>query len=234
MIEVVFFDAGETLLHPHPSFPELFASVCRRRGVDVSADAVRVVQERLAPHLVELGEATGVEQPSLSPEGSRTFWSYLYRRFLAELRVADESLVGELYETFSHISSWKLYDDALPALSALAERGYRLGLISNFERWLEELLVELEVGDVFDFTVISGVEGTEKPDPAIYKIALERAGVDAGRAVHVGDSPTFDVAPASSLGIATVLVDRVERYPHAEGLKVRSLEEVPGLVARLG
>ncbi|CAN5535064.1 HAD family hydrolase [soil metagenome] len=229
----MFFDAGETILHPHPSFPELFSAVCGRNGVDVPTEQVRAVQERLAPHLVDLGEATGVEKPSLSPEGSRTFWTYLYRRLLGELGIEDESLVGELYGTFSHVSSYKLFDDVLPVLAELEKRGHRLGLISNFERWLEEMLVELEVGDLFDVTVISGLEGMEKPDPAIYEVALERAEVEPGRAVHVGDSPVMDVVPASSVGMATVLVDRAGRYPDAEGHRVGSLTELPDLVATL-
>jgi putative hydrolase of the HAD superfamily len=233
VIDVVFLDAGETILHPHPSFPELFSQVCGSRGFDVPTERVRSVQERLAPHLVDLGEATGVDKPSLSAEGSRTFWSYLYRRLLGELGIEDEALVGELYATFSHISSYKLFDDVLPALDELGARGYRLGLISNFERWLEEMLVELEVGHRFEITVISGVEGMEKPDREIYEIALGKAGVEPERAVHVGDSPALDVAPASSVGMATVLVDRQDRYPDENGPRVRSLEEVPEVVARL-
>jgi putative hydrolase of the HAD superfamily len=230
---MVFFDAGETILHPHPSFPELFSKVCRRRGVEVVSGDVRDVQERLAPHLVDLGEATGVDKPSLTAEDSRRFWTYLYRRLLAELGVEDESLVGQLYATFSHTSSYKLFDDVLPVLEELDRRGYRLGLISNFERWLEEMLVELEVGHIFDVTVISGVEGVEKPDPAIYAVALERAGVGPRLAVHVGDSPVLDVEPASSVGMTTVLLDRVGRYPDAPGLRVGSLAELPAVLETL-
>ena len=43
MIEVVFLDAGETILHPHPSFPELFSSTAARRGIEVSPEAVAPV-----------------------------------------------------------------------------------------------------------------------------------------------------------------------------------------------
>lgn len=233
VIEVVFFDAGETLLHPHPSFAELFAQVCRRNGVEVDPRDVREAQERLAPHLVDLNESTGVDAPSLSAQDSRRFWSHLYRRLLEELDIAEERLVGELYATFSHMSSYKLFDDVLPVLGSLARSGYRLGLISNFERWLEEMLIELEVGNHFDVTVISGVEGVEKPDVRIYEVALEKAGVDAGRTVHVGDSPVLDVEPASAVGMNAVLVDRAGRYPDAPGLRVDSLAEVPEVVGRL-
>ncbi|HET7481574.1 MAG TPA: hypothetical protein VFK89_01810, partial [Actinomycetota bacterium] len=67
-IDIVFFDAGETLLHPHPSFPELFATTVGTAGFDVTPEKVGEVQGRLAPHLVELAEESGVEKPSLSAE----------------------------------------------------------------------------------------------------------------------------------------------------------------------
>jgi putative hydrolase of the HAD superfamily len=233
LIEFVFFDAGETLLHPHPSFPELFSEVCRRNGVDVAAEEVSRAQERLAPHLVDLDESIRVDAPSLDPEASRRFWSYLYRRLLQEVGAPDERLVDELYRTFSHISSYKLFDDVLPVLDRLGAIGYRMGLISNFERWLEEMLVELEVGHRFEVAVISGIEGVEKPDPGIYRSALERAGVDPARAAHVGDSPELDIAPALAVGMTGVLVDRVGRYPDASGPRVRSLAELPEVLESL-
>ena len=233
MIQIVFFDAGETILHPHPSFPELFAQVVNDKGHVVSIEDARSVQSRLAPHLVDLAEDSGVTDPSLSADASLHFWSFLYRRLLAELGIEDEALVQRLYETFSDSSSYRLFDDALPAMSALRGAGYRLGLISNFEEWLEEMLVELEIGDLFDVRVISGLEGVEKPDRRIYELALERAGLDPGSAAHVGDSPAMDVEPAKSVGIHAILLDRFDRYPDAEVTRVRSLQELPVLIGGL-
>ena len=233
MIEIVFFDAGETLIHPHPSFPELFATVCRGQGHDIAADHVADVQERLAPHLVDLAEETGVEHgPSLSARDSEIFWTFLYRRLLAELDLPDD-LAPELYRVFSDSATYRLFDDALPVLNELGAAGYRLGLISNFEGWLEKILVEQEVGHLFDTTVISGVEGVEKPDPGIYRLALERSEVDAARTVHVGDSMKLDVEPARSVGINPILIDRAGRYPDADCPTISSLAELPGVVARL-
>lgn len=230
--EVVFFDAGETLIHPHPSFAELFADVVTREGHALEPGQVREVQERLAPHLVDIAEDTGVEMPTVSPEGSRAFWGYLYERFLGELGL-PRFLVGTLYGVFSSTATYRLFDDALPTLDRLAAAGYRLGLISNFERWLENILIEQEVGQVFDCVVISGVEGIEKPDPQIYRLALERANVPAVAAVHVGDSVRLDVEPAARVGMTPVLLDRVGRYSSSEFPKIASLEELPPLLANL-
>ena len=232
-VEIVFFDAGETLVHPHPSFPELFSRVCERAGVPVSAADVQAIQGRLAPHLVDIAEDTGVANPSLSPEDSRTFWSFLYRRFLRELGIENERLVDDLFATFSSVSSYALFDDVHETLERLVKDGYRIGLISNFEGWLDDMLVELEVGHIFDPAIISGVVGIEKPDPAIYRRALEAAGVRAESAVHVGDSPGLDVEPASSVGMRPVLIDRFDRYPDQEVTRIKTLTELPGVVARL-
>jgi putative hydrolase of the HAD superfamily len=233
MIDIVFFDAGETLLHPHPSFPEVFADVCNENGRPVSVDQVGEVQGRLAPHLVDLAEETGVENPTFSQKESVEFWSYLYRRFLQELGIEDEDLVAKLYERFSTTSTYRLFEDALPALRAVSASGFRIGLISNFEGWLEEMLVELEVGHLFDVKVISGVDGVEKPDPEIYRLALERAGSDPTESVHVGDSPGLDVEPSKEVGITPVLLDRHDRYPGLDVRRIASLKELEPLVAKL-
>ena len=232
-IEMVFFDAGETLIHPYPSFPELFAQVCARRGVSVQADTVRDVQERLAPHLVDLAEDTGVTQPSLDPEDSRVFWTFLYRRLLEELGIDEPRLPEDLYATFSASASYKVFDDVVSALTELEEAGCRLGLISNFEGWLQNILIEQELGESFDVSVISGLEGVEKPDPRIYRVAIERAGVDPGSAVHIGDSMAMDVRPAREVGMKAVLLDRVGRYRDAGCPTISTLKELPSLVSKL-
>ena len=233
-IEMVFFDAGETLLRPYPSFVELFATTCKAHGVDIEPEEVAGIRARLAPHLLELAEESGVDKPSLFPDRSYEFWGYVYRRFLAERGIVDEELVRRLFDVFSDSQSYKLYDDSLSTLVDLQESGYRLGLISNFEGWLEKLLIELEVGHLFETSVISAFEGLEKPDPAIYELALERAGIDAGVAAHVGDSPVNDAAPAASVGMVPVLLDRDGVYGHmSDYLKVDSLQELPDLLAKL-
>ena len=232
-IEVIFFDAGDTLLGPHPSFPELFSQVCAERGYDVTPELVIQVQNELAPHLIDLAEDTGVDNPSFSSEASKKFWGYLYKRFLEALDIGDVGLAEALLHRFSTGSSYMLFDDVLPTLRGMHAQGYRLGLISNFEQWLEERLIELEVGQLFDVSVISGFVMIEKPDPAIYELALERAQVEPRRAVHVGDSMTMDVEPARSVGIHPVLLDRRGRYTDSEVLRIESLEELPGVVANL-
>jgi putative hydrolase of the HAD superfamily len=238
-VKIVFFDAGETILHPHPSFSELFASVCRDAGHQVTTGDVEEVQARLAPHLMDLEHDADDEDArpyagsSLDEGEARRFWLYLYRRFVAELGLRDDSLPDALFAKFTDLATYKLFDDVAPALRELHEDGLRLGLISNFERWLEELLVELDVGHLFDVTLISGVAGIEKPDSRMYELALHKAGVTPDEAVHVGDSPSMDAEPAAAVGMKVVLLDRAGRYADAPWPRIESLKELRAAISKL-
>lgn len=233
MIEVVFFDAGETILHPHPSFPELFSSTVARRGIDVSPDVVAPVLYGALRNMDRYVTELGLINPSGSAESSRRLWVHIYERCLEDLGIDDGALAADLFAVFSDVSTYRLFPDALPAIRQLQADGYILGLISNFEGWLEDLLIELEVGHVFDVAVISGLEGVEKPDPRIYEIALEKAGAEPSAAVHVGDSLSLDVQPAGRVGMKAVLLDRAGRHSEVDCPTIGSLEELPALLANL-
>jgi len=225
----VFFDAGETLVHPHPTFPDLFSQVLIREGHDVQPETIR---ERI--HVVSDRFARAAETNELwttTPERSRAFWHDVYGIFFRELGISDANgLIDVIYAEFTDLANYRLFEDVVPVLGRLKDTGMRLGVISNFEAWLERLLDQLGVTAFFDVRVISGVEGMEKPDPRIFELAMSRAGVDAVGSVHVGDDPRMDVAPAAALGMLPVLIDRRGRYPDATGARITSMEELPAVL----
>ncbi|MFL5799917.1 MAG: HAD family hydrolase [Actinomycetota bacterium] len=230
MIRAVLFDAGETLLSAHPSFPELLATTLRTEGHDHVTPGLIHDQVRLVGPLFEEATKQG-RLWSTSAEESLAFWSELYRVLLGALGVPfTEELARTLYGTFTDVANYRLFDDALPVLAKLRDAGLRLGLISNFEQWLERLLEHLEVTDFFEVRVISGVEGMEKPDPKIFRLALDRMGVAPEHAAYVGDNVTYDVEPAAALGMTGVLLDRRGRNEDFQGLRIASLDELPGVL----
>jgi putative hydrolase of the HAD superfamily len=225
----VFFDAGETLVYPHPSFPELLAQILRQEGHRIDPATIR---EKL--HVVADVFTTAASEGELwstSPERSRRFWDRVYRRLLDELGVPfGDGLARRIYSTFTDIANYRLFPDVIATLERLRAVDLRLGVVSNFEEWLERLLESLGVSAYFDVRVISGVEGVEKPDARIFHLALERSGMVPEESVYVGDSPSFDIAPAQAVGMFAVLLDRRGRYPEHPGPRVASLEELPDAI----
>ena len=225
----VFFDAGETLVHPHPTFPDLFVEILRREGHDVSPETVRerghVVFDRFR------SAAQANELWTTSPERSRRFWHDVYAIFLRELHIPDANgLIDVVYAEFTDLANYRLFDDVPPVLDRLRDAGLVLGVVSNFEEWLERLLEELGVRRYFQVSVISGVEGFEKPDPRIFQLAMARADVTPERSVYVGDSPEIDVDPALALGMFPVLIDRRARFLDAPGPRITAMDQLPALL----
>jgi putative hydrolase of the HAD superfamily len=227
-LRAVLFDVGETLVHPAPSFPELFSTVVAAEGHARSPEAVIEASRAVFHRFSEA--ARDVELWTTSPERSARFWKSVYERMLGELDIPDDGhLADVLYATFTDPSNYELFDDVEPTLDELEAAGLVLAIVSNFEAWLEDLLGSLGVRDRFAARVISGREGVEKPDLRIFELALERLSLDPADAMYVGDNPEFDIVPAATLGMTPVLIDRRGRYPDAEGTRIADLRELPSL-----
>ena len=221
----VFFDVGETLVHPSPSFPELFAQVLEREGHHVHPDDVLSASRAVTSRFSEASRDGDLW--TTSPERSRVFWRSVYASMLGELGLPSvDGLRDALYRAFTDRSNYTLFDDVRPVLERLTSEGYTLGLVSNFEAWLDDLLADLGVREAFAVRVISGIEGIEKPDPRIYRLALDRAGVDATDAAYVGDNPEFDVDPPAALGMFPVLIDRRERHGDHVGARITDMADL--------
>lgn len=228
----VFFDAGETLVHPAPSFAELFATIVTREGHPREPLQIQEGLTMVSDAFDEAARANALW--TTSPESSRRFWGMVYDRFLDVLCIPQgDGLVETLYREFTDLGNYEAFDDVRPALDRLLDDGLRVGLISNFEPWLDDLLVRLELKSLFDVRVISGVEGMEKPDPRIFLLALERAGLAPEEAVYVGDIPDFDVTPAASVGIYPILIDRRMRHASFDGpgTRIASMSELSDALA---
>jgi putative hydrolase of the HAD superfamily len=233
----LFFDVGETLVYAHPSSAEIMAEVCRETGWPIDAAQIEAADALVWPRVAER-QASG-ELYSVSAENSARFWTWVYSQILAEL-AAPATLRADLarrfHDRFMALETWRLYPDAVPLLEALQPRrraGLILGVVSNWEDWLETLLAQLEIDRYFDFFVVSAAAGAEKPDPAIFRAALDRAGTAPAETIHIGDSLHADVGGARAAGIAPVLLDRRSRYSpeRAAGAAViHSLAELPTLL----
>jgi putative hydrolase of the HAD superfamily len=114
-------------------------------------------------------------------------------------------------------------DDVLPALRRLRENGLRLGVVSNSNGTVRAKLGRLGLLPFFETVVDSAEEGVEKPDPRIFRIALDRMAADPATTLHVGDLYHVDVDGARAAGLRVVLLDPLGLYPDADCRRVPSL-----------
>jgi HAD superfamily hydrolase (TIGR01509 family) len=120
-------------------------------------------------------------------------------------------------------------DGALPVVHELGERGLELGLISNCSGDVVELWEESPFGGVFDAdaVVLSADVGICKPDERIYRIALERLGVEAEESVFVGDGHSGELAGAEAVGMRAI---QIGSYHPWHGERIADLRELLELV----
>jgi len=123
---------------------------------------------------------------------------------------------------------FRAYPEVPGVLERLREDGARLAVVSNWDVSLHDVLERTGLRPLVDAVVISAELGVAKPDPAIFRAALDRLGAAADRALHVGDSVEHDVAGARAAGIEAVLVSRNGAAP-PEG--VRTIASLGELVA---
>jgi putative hydrolase of the HAD superfamily len=206
-LDAVLFDMGYTLLAPHPSFEQLVIDAAAKHGVELTVDQVRQAE---GPAWQETSALVEDRRFTLSSHNSVAFWRTFYDRMLRRAGVASPppGLTEAFYETFTSQGSYAFYDDVFPVLERLREQGIRLGVISNWEAWLHDLLGARGVREEFECIVVSATVGVEKPDRAIFEVAFREMGVRPEHCMYVGDSVEFDVLPSLELGMLPVLIDR--------------------------
>lgn len=115
-----------------------------------------------------------------------------------------ESAMLDFFDTQFHTFS-KCFDQVEQTLNFLKEEKVRLACITNGRDFFQRNKLDaLGLTQYFDLILTSGEFGVKKPDPIIFKHALEQLNADAKDCVFIGDSLSSDMAPAKALGMTTV------------------------------
>lgn len=227
--KAVFFDAGKTLLLPHPSVEKVCADVLAGEGYYPSLSEVRRGLDRGERYY----EERYWEDDTFwgSEREAAAMWSRMYAMAMEEIGVEDSLTMGKLlYEEFGKGERWSLYPDVLPTLERLHGAGIQMGIVSNWDVRLPELCHHLGLTRYLEFVISSANLGRSKPQQSIFGIALERVGVSAPEAAHVGDHYYADVLGARSAGIHPVFLDRGGLVSNPDCMVIATLHELPGLI----
>jgi putative hydrolase of the HAD superfamily len=228
-IKAVFFDAGNTLLLPHPSVEEVCVEVLAGRGYRPPLEDLKRGLERAERYYEQRYWADDTFWASEAEASA--MWSEMYGLAMEEAGVDDSMAMGRLlYDEFGKGDRWTLFPDVLPTMRELYDLGLRMGIVSNWDARLPGLCHHLGLSSYLDFVISSANLGQIKPEASIFQSALDRVGVEAAEAVHVGDHYYADVLGARSAGIRPVLLDRWEWASRPDCTVITSLAELPELV----
>ena len=171
-LEAVLFDVDFTLVRPGPDLgPEGYVRLGAEHGLTL--DVSRHDEARLAA-FAELERHPELEHDD---EIWITFTERIIRGMGGDAERAY-ACAAEMVAAWEQHDNFELYDDALPVLDELRGRGLKLGLVSNTSRDLEAFVIHhrLEV----DVAIGSRSHGKTKPDPTIFRAALDRLDVEPG------------------------------------------------------
>lgn len=229
MIKAIFFDWFNTLATFEPPREELYSRAFQEFGIELPIkETLRGILTADQYYFAENAKSPVRER---SPQEQAEVYSYYPKAILAEAGVDAPSelplkIVKRLMQQFMGVT-FVLFDDVLSTLEILKGQKLILGLLTNAEKDVVSVCDKLGLNAYLDFSVTSGEVGSEKPKPAIFLAALERAGVEASEAIHVGDQYNIDVVGARGVGITPILIDRYDIFPEIDDCpRIHGLNEL--------
>ena len=211
--KVIFLDAVGTLFGVRESVGEVYSAIARQVGVDVSASALDLAFSQSFKASVPLA-FPGVE-PEKIPQLEFQWWQAIAKATFAGVGVLNQfsdfnDFFRQLYAHFATPKPWYVYSDVFPSLTNWQEKGIIMGVISNFDSRIYQVLELLGLKHFFSSITISSSVGAAKPDRKIFTTALDKHNSIAQQAWHIGDSLKEDYYGAKAAGIKSFLLQRLK------------------------
>jgi putative hydrolase of the HAD superfamily len=218
----LFFDAGNTLVYVNLGF---VSEALAKRGMSVSADVLWAAEPRARIKLDDPGvvkSTTDIER-----------WTLYFESILADVGADGlaKDVLAEMRAYHSKSNLWEVVPlEVRTALDALRGR-FRMSVISNANGTVRDKLERVGLAGYFETILDSHEEGVEKPDPAIFRRAMERLGASPDDSLYVGDMYHIDVVGARAAGMEAVLIDPAGHHADKDVRRVSTLAELPALLA---
>lgn len=205
--KAIFFDAAETLFYLPRGVGYHYALVASELGLKWDSHEL----DRA------FNNAWNAMPPRAAIDGAREnddkdWWRQLVDLVINEvapsLNELDRDNFFEIaYEHFAEAGVWELFPEVFEVLENLRPR-FQLAVISNFDGRLRMILEQLGVSQFFSHVFISSELGADKPDPEIFRRALNVIQIPPNEVLHVGDDPERDWKAATSAGLPIFQLDR--------------------------
>ncbi|CAB4429443.1 unnamed protein product [Rhizophagus irregularis] len=221
-IKLITFDAFGTLFRPKNGKIEYFYSKeIAKFGIKLEESLIDKKFRESFRSIYKLYPNYGYDS-KLSP---KEWWTKVIEKTFIEAGVDKQNLSlilptlsTNLYNKFTTSETYELYDDTVHVLNELHNnRKIKLGVISNLDERIENIFSSLNIRQYFNFILLSGKFGIEKPDARIFEKAIELGEINTTnkeerrkQVLHVGDDKVRDYQGAKNVGISTLLIKRIE------------------------
>lgn len=212
-IEVVSFDVGFTLIYPEPPVGHVYAEIasrfgCRFNAREIHARFVKTWKDKNAQNRRKRADNALADEAR-----AYQWWQEIFVASIGDIVAKKdlEPMFKMCFEAYAGGEYWQIFPDVLPALTTLKEKGYRLVVLSNWDRRLNQTLKDLDLDRFFEKIYISTLIGHAKPDPGAFQYICDDLGTAEHAVLHIGDTLEEDVAGAQAAGIRAVYLDRREK-----------------------
>jgi len=219
-ITTVLFDAGGTLVHLDYFF---LHKELRRAGIRVSRREVRRAEYAAKREIDRraLGTLHDTDETRRRP-----YFAALLDQLAVDASTADQ-LLQRFDAAHTQDNLWRVMMPSTPqVLAELRNLGLTLGVVSNADGRIANILRQCGIEQFFDVVIDSHLVGVEKPDSRIFQLALEQARTQAESTIFVGDIYGIDVLGAKRVGIRPLLLDVLGCYDEVQCEKIRHLREL--------
>jgi FMN phosphatase YigB (HAD superfamily) len=222
----LLFDAGGTLVFPDQSF---LIKKAREHGIELTHEQLFQGYCQLIYSLDQETRKQGSFPHDPWPQG--------YAQALFEtLGVGDAAahvVVQAAVARHQHRNLWTFTFNWVPeTLFLLAAQGYRMSVISNSDGRTAEVFRDLNLAHYFERIFDSNLLAMEKPDPALFELALHELNLQPGDALYIGDTFEVDVRGANQAGLGALHLDPLGLYTDWPGVHLTDVRHLPDWLAR--
>jgi len=242
--DAILFDLGSTLIYFDGEWPQVFSQANAELIANLKNAGYQIEEEQF---LQDFRNRINQYYSSREAEFIEYTSAYFLRSVLADYgypQISDATVQSCLRAMYAVSQAhWKIEADTLSTLEYLHRAGYHLGMISNASdnEDVQTLVDKAGVRDYFDFILVSAAVGVRKPNPAIFRLALDHWGIPPTRAAMVGDMLGADILGAKNAGLFSIWITRRADGPanraHLDTIQpdaqIAALGELPGLLHQL-
>ncbi|MEI6266843.1 MAG: HAD-IA family hydrolase [bacterium] len=229
IIKAVFFDAIDTLFGAYPDKVGMYMRIIEEHtGMKISRGEMTIVWDKMLKETELLAQSEATDSKE-----SNQAWTDFNKKMLDALNYKGNSTTKgqELhFEAWGNPKNFYLYKDVIPTLEFLKNQNILIGCVSNEDGYLNKFFEQFGIDKYFKFVITSEEIGCEKPNPGIFKEAINISRIKAEEILFVGDSLISDYNGSANVGMNPVLIDREDIIKDDNIVKISKLSELKGII----